>query len=265
MNYEYLLLAYPAILLTSSNKMKRTIIILQLNRILQQNLLHFFAFHFFLAVRITRDYSVTSKIVDCQLRRISEGLSEGPKERLRRDGAEGSIEGSHGFGCVRFLDLPIGRVAPGDDKLVNFYVTKVIITPYSRGGIAASERRGFHVSISSQDDDMETMPLIVTRQKVDGLILTGSRLSKDFCRNIKPLLDAVPVVLLNKLMVDPPMNAVIVDNLLMMQMAVSHLAELGHRRIAYFDAERQFYSSLRNYHWGGLYHEYLHTIFMPFG
>lgn len=125
-----------------------------------------------------------------------------------------------------------------------------------KGVIAASERRGFQVSISSiQDDETERIPLIVTRQKVDGLILTGSRLSKDFCRNIKPLLDAVPVVMLNKPMIDPPANAVIVDNLLMMQMAVSHLAELGHRRIAYFDAERHFYSSLRNHHLGGFHYK----------
>jgi DNA-binding LacI/PurR family transcriptional regulator len=106
------------------------------------------------------------------------------------------------------------------------------------GIVAAAERRGFHVAASSwEQDDSDTLPSFIAKQKVDGVIFGGSQLAQRFCQNMASFHGNVPMVLLNAKVASLQVNSVIVDNSMMMHMAVEHLAELGHRRIAYFDGK----------------------------
>jgi LacI family transcriptional regulator len=80
------------------------------------------------------------------------------------------------------------------------------------------------------DDDIENrrLPLSITAKKVDGVIIAG-RLDTEYIQVL--LRRTIPTVLLDTNIVNPPVNAVICDNLRAAEEAARHLLDLGHQRI----------------------------------
>jgi LacI family transcriptional regulator len=74
-------------------------------------------------------------------------------------------------------------------------------------------------------------------RRVDGLFIVGAKDSRQIIKALPPRL---PVIALDRLPADWPYDAVVVDNRHGIELAVSHVVELGHRRIGFIggDAEQ---------------------------
>jgi LacI family transcriptional regulator len=93
-----------------------------------------------------------------------------------------------------------------------------------------AETAGLALLLGNTDEDPAREHTMVTRltPQTDGFVLAASRMSE---RQIRSLAGRRPVVLVNRDL--PGLPRVLVDSADGVRAAVEHLAELGHRRIAY--------------------------------
>ena len=94
--------------------------------------------------------------------------------------------------------------------------------------VALAEDYSIILADSQENDELERRLSDRTMPLVDGMIVATSRLPDSFLRNAAK---TAPVVSLNRLV--PGLPSVITDNARGMRRALEHLAELGHRRVAY--------------------------------
>lgn len=99
-----------------------------------------------------------------------------------------------------------------------------------RGAEHVAVAEGYSILLvdSEESDELERRLFDRTLPMVDGMIVAASRLSDMALRTAAK---STPMVSLNRLV--PGIPSVITDNARGMRRALEHLAELGHRRIAY--------------------------------
>lgn len=112
-----------------------------------------------------------------------------------------------------------------------------ILTPYFpdivRGAQEAAEAAGYVVLLGDASVHTASEDLLVKRlleRRVDGLIVASSRTTDEYARQLRS--EDVPVVCINGPLGQFP-HAVQIDQRQGARLAVDHLAELGHRRIAH--------------------------------
>jgi LacI family transcriptional regulator len=99
-----------------------------------------------------------------------------------------------------------------------------------RGVQVAAAETGYTILLADtrESERLERESLERVLPTVDGVLLAGSRMSD---ATIRLIATQKPVVVLNRAVVDVP--CVVVDNARGVELAVAHLAELGHRSITY--------------------------------
>ena len=109
-----------------------------------------------------------------------------------------------------------------------------------RGAEHVAVAEGYSILLvdSEESDELERRLFDRTLPMVDGMIVAASRLSDMALRTAAK---STPMVSLNRLV--PGIPSVITDNARGMRRALEHLAELGHRRVAYIAGP---YSSWQN-------------------
>ena len=109
----------------------------------------------------------------------------------------------------------------------------------------AARTRGYSILLGSaaydEDRAMHYLDLMVDR-RVDGMIVASSQLSD---ASWQWLVDApVPVVVVNAEPAGRPLTVITADNVEGTQIAIRHLIDLGHRRIAYVQGSPTYTASL---------------------
>jgi LacI family transcriptional regulator len=101
-----------------------------------------------------------------------------------------------------------------------------------RGIDLAARAAGYHVLVSGSHSDLAetTAVLQALHGRIDGLILLTAGTGADWLRRTLPR--GVPAVLLHNSEDDADHDSIRIDNRLGARMAVDHLLDLGHRRIA---------------------------------
>ncbi|WP_341728051.1 LacI family DNA-binding transcriptional regulator [Brooklawnia sp.] len=94
--------------------------------------------------------------------------------------------------------------------------------------VAVAEDYSILLADSQENDELERRLFDRTTPIVDGMIVATSRLPDSVLRHAAKV---APIVSLNRLV--PGIPSVITDNARGMRRALEHLAELGHRRVAY--------------------------------
>jgi LacI family transcriptional regulator, galactose operon repressor len=111
-----------------------------------------------------------------------------------------------------------------------------IANPFFPPLIRAAQRRaylaGFAVFLGDSDEDAEREDVLLRQlsAQVEGFVLVSSRMSED---RIRDHAERRPLVLVNRDVAGIP--RVLIDTTYGVSQAVEHLAELGHRRIAYLN------------------------------
>ena len=103
-----------------------------------------------------------------------------------------------------------------------------------RGAERALAREGYHVMVTTVDDQMEARAeglRVVRERRVDGLIMAGPDLEPALVLSV--LHDGLPVVLVDNTLERTPVDCVMCDNYEGARTAVEHLLWHGHRRIAF--------------------------------
>lgn len=98
--------------------------------------------------------------------------------------------------------------------------------------LKAAEEAGIHLVVSACDPSSpEVLPHAIQNGHVDGAIV-AAHLEPEHIQKIQ---NCLPVVLFNTYSPWQPFPSVLVNNDMVMFKAIEHLAELEHRRIAYFE------------------------------
>ncbi|WP_129664977.1 LacI family DNA-binding transcriptional regulator [Phytoactinopolyspora endophytica] len=126
----------------------------------------------------------------------------------------------------------IGLIVP---DLANPFFPGVV-----KGVRARAHEADFAMFVADTDEDegAEARLARTLAKQVDGLILCSTRMKDE---DLRALSSDITVVLMNRRAVDLP--ALTVDNVGGMRQAVSHLAALGHRRVAYIAGPANSWSS----------------------
>lgn len=123
-------------------------------------------------------------------------------------------------------------------------ITNPFFPQVIRGIEDALRAQRYHVVLADTDgdpvQDARALGLLLERQ-VDGLILCASRAPDEELRQVAA--SGVPVVVINRIVDDPRIAAVLVDARTAALDAVRHLVALGHRRIACITGPRASWSS----------------------
>ena len=116
-----------------------------------------------------------------------------------------------------------------------------------RGAEKAADAAGYTLVLADTDEDTETEARHLGRlaRAVDGFVLASSRLPED---RIRQAAERAPLVLVNRHLSD--VASVTIDTGDGMRQAAEHLAELGHRRVAFLGGPQQSWSNRRR--WTGL-------------
>lgn len=124
--------------------------------------------------------------------------------------------------------LSTGRA--GNIALVVPDITNPFFAAIMRGAQALAREKGFATFLGDSDETPELEDLLLGKlaAQVEGFILVSSRLSKE---RIKAHAARRPLVLLNREV--PGIPRLLIDAAASYARAVEHLAELGHRSIAY--------------------------------
>jgi LacI family transcriptional regulator len=113
-------------------------------------------------------------------------------------------------------------------------LTNPLFPPIVRGIEAVLEHAGYTALIVNTDGDAERERSLIESlrsRQVEGLIVATALLDHPLLRRLKE--QDARVVLVNRRAEDPPLPSVTGDDATGVAMAVSHLAELGHTRIAH--------------------------------
>ncbi|MBS1694286.1 MAG: LacI family DNA-binding transcriptional regulator [Actinobacteria bacterium] len=112
-----------------------------------------------------------------------------------------------------------------------------LFPPIVRGIEDGLQDRGYVMILGNTDQDLDREQHLIDvfmQRRVDGLVLATARRSYQF---IDTLVNSrLPVVLVNRTVDDSPMPTVAGDDHQGVGLAVKHLVELGHRRIAFVGA-----------------------------
>jgi LacI family transcriptional regulator len=113
-------------------------------------------------------------------------------------------------------------------------LTNPVFPPILRGVERALSAQGFIAILADSANDERTEQAILESMRsrhVDGLILATAHRRDPLVENCAAL--RIPLVLVNRLVEDGNVSAVINDDELGIRLAMEHLIELGHSRIAY--------------------------------
>lgn len=123
-----------------------------------------------------------------------------------------------------------------------------LFPPIVRGVEDRLAEAGYVALIGNTDSDSERERVVFERMRarhVDGFVLATAHLHSPLLTEAAR--DELPVVLMNRMAEDHSFSSVSVDNERGIQMAVSHLAELGHRRIAHIAGPQDLSTGLQRY------------------
>jgi LacI family transcriptional regulator len=127
-------------------------------------------------------------------------------------------------------------------------ITNPLFPPVVRGIEDGLEDAGYTSLIANTDNDPERervdMKAMRARQ-VDGFITATARHDHSVLEEIRD--SGVPVVLVNRTVEDASLPAVVGDDQAGITLAVRHLAELGHRRIAHLAGAQDVSTGRRRY------------------
>jgi LacI family transcriptional regulator, galactose operon repressor len=154
--------------------------------------------------------------------RVSPALAERVRESVRRLGyTPHSVARSLASGRTRL----VGALVP---NLANHYFYALI-----KRMLHDAERDGYRLIVADSDENVvaeRELGLNLLHQ-TDGLILCSPRARASVVRQ---LLDhGKPVLVLNRLVDGLPVSQVVVESYPAMRQVAAHVAELGHRRVAY--------------------------------
>lgn len=136
------------------------------------------------------------------------------------------------------IGLNISR--PAEQAFANPFFAEVI-----RGIGSVLQKKGFNLLLSSSDTEREerqTCLGLLRENRVDGVILTSSRAGDRLIKELKK--ERHPFVLIGRVIDGDDVNWVNNDNEAVGAMAVRHLYDLGHRRIAIINGPREFVVSI---------------------
>jgi LacI family transcriptional regulator len=94
----------------------------------------------------------------------------------------------------------------------------------------AARKNGFRLILSSYGSDNQWAPTAMSSRHISGVLW----MAHDRTELLTSISKMVPVVVLNDDSLWPPQTSVVSSNRMVIFKAVSHLVELGHKRIAYF-------------------------------
>jgi LacI family transcriptional regulator len=124
-------------------------------------------------------------------------------------------------------------------------LTNPLFPPIVRGLEDRLGPAGYVALIGNTDGDGERERLVFEQMRarhVDGIVLATAQLSDPLLAEAKRA--GLPVVLVNRMALDHSLPSVSVDNERGMQMAVSHLIEQGHSRIAHIAGPQEVSTGL---------------------
>lgn len=127
-------------------------------------------------------------------------------------------------------------------------LTNTIFPPIVRGIEDELGKHGFTLLIANTDNDHDKeadLLGVMARRRVDGLIIATAR--REYPLLGRMLSANLPVVLVNRTADRPPLSSVAGDDRESIALAVRHLAELGHTRIAHVAATREITTGLIRY------------------
>lgn len=134
--------------------------------------------------------------------------------------------------------LSTGRT--GNVALVVPDIANPFFPPLIQAAQSLADKSDFCVFLGSSGEDPAQEDKLLSRfaDQIDGMILVSSRLPED---RIRHHADARPLVLVNRDVKGIP--RVLIDSGVGVAQAVSHLADLGHRRIVYLGGPSQSWSN----------------------
>ena len=124
-----------------------------------------------------------------------------------------------------------------------------LFPPIVRGIQDRLEQAGYTPLIANTDNDPERERIDFERlraRQVDGLITATARRDDDLLIHVAEI--GMPVVLVNRRLEQAMLPAVVGDDRAGVGLAVEHLADLGHRRIAYLAGPQQVSTGYLRYH-----------------
>lgn len=96
------------------------------------------------------------------------------------------------------------------------------------------------------DANLEKAINTLIGKRVDGIILTG--VNRNYTNKIKKLhQNGFPIFLYNSCLEDSFGNYIVIDNRIGAKIAVNHLVELGHKRIAYISGPSKYLTTYQRY------------------
>jgi LacI family transcriptional regulator len=122
-------------------------------------------------------------------------------------------------------------------------VVNPFFPPLVRAVEDAAAARGYNVILCDTDEDPDrerTVISVLLQRYVDGLILCASRSPTAALRRLGDA--GIPLVLINRTLAHRRVAAVVADSAAGARCAMSHLLDLGHRRIAYLVGPRASFS-----------------------
>jgi LacI family transcriptional regulator len=127
-------------------------------------------------------------------------------------------------------------------------LTNPLFPPIVRGLEDRLAAAGYVALLGNTDGDSERERLLFEQMRarhVDGMVLATAHLSDPLL--VEAARAGLPVVLVNRMAQDHSVPSVSVDSERGMQMAVSHLIERGHRRIAHIAGPQELSTGLHRY------------------
>jgi LacI family transcriptional regulator len=127
-------------------------------------------------------------------------------------------------------------------------LTNPLFPPIARGIEDVLGAAGYTLVLASTDNDPakeRAVAEVMLNRRVDGLILATARREYPLVEELAA--SGPPVVLVNRTMDDAPAPAVVGDDHVGVGMAVRHLVELGHTRIAHVAGPRTLSTGLTRY------------------
>lgn len=109
---------------------------------------------------------------------------------------------------------------------------------------SVAQQAGYSVFLATSHNDPEQeleVVKIFQRRRVDAIIVTASRLGNLYSTELNQI--QIPIVLINNQVEGEYLHAVTVDDKQGPMLAITHLLELGHRRIGYVDTANRPKSS----------------------
>ena len=110
-----------------------------------------------------------------------------------------------------------------------------------------AEGLGYSIAVSVIDEPTEVLPRLVAEDSIEGLLALGGG---DITDQLLHLIikSGMPLVTVDNQSDQRPLNSVVVDNYRGAYMAIRHLIELRHRRIAVIQGPRKYKSLTERYH-----------------